>query len=560
MLRASARRTRGPGIPLAVMALALLAAACAGARTFVHPGIDCTRGDIERARAMVAAGREPWAASFAALKSCWTTDLGWRVPEYGVSLRTRECNGKLGVAGRRAHDLALMWRISDDERYARKAVDVLVASSRYENLDLAGTAPLDYGKVFLLCEAAELMRDYGGWRAEDKARFASMLRDRFYPVLKNGDPGRFGNQGLFALRAVQAMAIFLEDGRMYLRVWRYLLGLPHAPGDEPFATGPPVCDAMPFEVSPEMETFRLRGRRDDVRDYGYDEQLRHYIYANGQCQESSRDQGHVMAGLFMYVAIAEAFWSQGDDLYGALDRRLLRGLEWNLRYNLSDWEPSGFTDEEGEVTYANGLFYRARHRSGRWRSLSPSAKMRGCAGTEGAPRECALAHYGVRMGLGGAAVEWLARARDAMNSRSGGFETWGAAPNWHYEWSGWGSLVKRRTRWMAGDPPNGMHRIPCAVAAQDADVNQARRIEPSFTVASDKARECRLVVAYRSAGDAEVAFSCDGSQPVKVALPGSPRGKMAASRRLPVPAGASVVRWRLLSGGAGFRLVGFALE
>ena len=24
-----------------------------------------------------------------------------------------------------------------------------------------------------------------------------------------------------------------------------------------------------------------------------------------------------------------------------------------------------------------------------------------------------------------------------------GFETWGAAPNWYYEWAGWGTLMKR---------------------------------------------------------------------------------------------------------------------
>lgn len=33
-----------------------------------------------------------------------------------------------------------------------------------------------------------------------------------------------------------------------------------------------------------------------------------------------------------------------------------------------------------------------------------------------------------------------------------GCENWGVAPNWFYEWTGWGTLTKRLTPWMAGDP------------------------------------------------------------------------------------------------------------
>ena len=425
---------------------------------------------------------------------------------------------------------------------------------------MSGTAPLDYGKVFLLIEAAELMRDWAGWAASDKARFMRMLREKFYPILKNGDPARFGNQGLFAWRAALAMSIFLEDEKMYDRVWRYLNGLPHRPDDEPFVAGPPICDHDPIEVTDQMETFKLRGREDSVADYGYDEQLRYYIYANGQCQESSRDQAHVMAGLFMYVAIAEAFWIQGNDLYGALNNRILTGLEWSFRYNLSDWAPTGFTDEEKAATFGNGLFYRARHRSGRWRSLSLSSHLRGALGTEGAPRECAYAHYRVRMGMGEETVSWLKKGLDEMNGRHGGFETWGMPPNWFYEWSGWGTLIKRRTPWMSGDPVNGIHRVPCRIDARDCDVNRFRQIKPSYTLAADKAGEFELVVAYRSSKPAQVAFSCDKSKPLVVTLPPRPSGGSFKCGELLVPAGAPVMRYVVLSGENDIHMLGFQLD
>lgn len=427
----------------ALLLVLLSVCAAASARTFIHPGIDVSAADIARARRLVADSREPWKGCFEALRSSPYSRLDARPKPRGAELTTIRCNGTIGVDGRRAHDLALLYRLTDDVRYAQAAVRFLVANSRYARLDRGGTVLLDYGKVYLLVEAAELLRDFPGWAEEERLRFAAMLREVFYPVLKNGDPKRFGNQGLFAFRAVLAMAVYLEDGKMYDRVWRYLNGLPHRADDEPYPPGPPVADQL-LEETAFQRTYKWTACSDRVPDYGYDEQLRHYIYANGQCQESSRDQAHVMAGLFQYVAIAETFWLQGDDLYGALDCRLLLGLEWNLRYNFGDWEPTGFTSDEKAATFGNGLFYQVRHRSGRWQSLAPSPHLRPRFGGPGSPRECAYAHYRFDKKLPAERMAWLRKALERENAENGGFETWGAAPHWFYEWSGWGTLMKRR--------------------------------------------------------------------------------------------------------------------
>lgn len=425
------------------VALSLLLTLVVDARTFVHPGIDVSQADIDRARKLVAEGREPWASAFAALQaSGWSNpDIG--VSDHGTTLSTRQCNGTIGRDGRRAHDLALLYRLTDDERYATKAIEFLNANSHYADLDASGTGPLDFGKIYLLVEAAELLRTHPGWAKPDKVRFAKMLRDVFWPHLKNGDAGRFGNQGLFAYRGALAIAIFLNDEKKYDRIWRYLNGLPHREDDEPFVSGPPITDWKENETEFQRER-RLKGRDQLVADYGYDEQLRYYIYANGQCQESSRDQAHVMAGLFQYVAIAEAFWLQGDDLYSAFGYRILRGLEWNLRYNFGEGEPEGYTDVESEATFANKKFYRAKHRSGRWDSLKPNPWPGPNFGGPGAPRECAYAHYKYDVKAPEKNLVWLKKAIEQENAKNGGYEIWGAGPNWFYEWSGWGTLMKRR--------------------------------------------------------------------------------------------------------------------
>jgi len=137
-----------------------------------------------------------------------------------------------------------------------------------------------------------------------------------------------------------------------------------------------------------------------------------------------------------------------------------------------------------------------------------------------APRECAYAHYRVRMGLGEDAVTWLKKGLDEMNARSAsGGETWGAPPHWYYEWSGWGTLSSKEGRAYA------------------------------------------LTVGYRSSSAAEIAFSCDGSPAITVKLPANAtRGIVQSPCPLAVPAGASVIRWALVSGGPDFQLVGLQLK
>ena len=223
----------------------------------------------------------------------------------------------------------------------------------------------------------------------------------------------------------------------------------------------PISSDQPIHVSPTMIDYKLLQRKNDIQDYGYDEQLQYYIYPNGQCQESSRDQGHVLAGLHNYVAIAEMAWNQGDSLYSSLDNRLLLGLEWSYRYNLSSiqsykkqetpWEPTGLTKDMNEVTFDNGKYLQIKSRSGRWESVNISSHGRGDVAGTGGTREMALAHYAVRSGLPAEKYTWLQRYRDYMIERYG-CENWGVAPNWFYEWTGWGTLTKRLTPWMAGDP------------------------------------------------------------------------------------------------------------
>ena len=62
--------------------------------------------------------------------------------------------------------------------------------------------------------------------------------------------------------------------------------------------------------------------------------LPNYIAESGQSQEAGRDQQHVMLGVSCFADMAEVAWTQGDDLYGALDNRIMKGYEYIAKSNL----------------------------------------------------------------------------------------------------------------------------------------------------------------------------------------------------------------------------------
>ena len=478
-------------------------------RTFVHPGCSYTQGQLDRMKAMVEAKVEPYYTTYLNLKNSEHASLDRKVSDRGNQIKEGQFNGTVGIDGRCAHDLALLWHITGDRRYADKAVEYLNANNHYTNTSARGTGPLDNGKINLLIEAAELMRDYEGWAPEEQQKFKDMLTYpyysntedvfakyghwtddskngvTFYWNILNGDCGRFGNQGMFGMLAMLAMGVYLDNELIYERALRYVSGLPHLENDLPYPSGPAITGSRPTSADEYQKTYALEGRSNQIEDYGYDELLEYYFYPNGQCQESSRDQGHVLAGLHKYIEFAEIAWNQGDKFYSLHDNRLLKGIEFNYRYNLSSflsfpdqpepWEPSGYTTDWNEVTLDNNMYLQTRSRSGRWESIKPSPNQRGAISNVGS-RSSAYAHYLVRAGESDEDTKWLQRTHEYTLDKYG-YETSGTSPNWFYEWNGWGTLTKNLEKWMAGDPVkyqngvriSGIHTMPGTLDAADYD-------------------------------------------------------------------------------------------
>ena len=187
------------------------------------------------------------------------------------------------------------------ERDMRAALDLAKAGRTGEALDIINAyartlqgfdghdAPLCTIQGFDLVRAMTLLRDH------QTPEWAAMVRRAILPTVDKFEadsPYANGNWGAIVNRQRMACAIFLQDSTLYRQSVEYFL---HA------------------------------------NDNG---SLPRYISETGQCQETGRDQNHAQLGLEVLAETCEMAWEQGDDLYGALDNRLMKGLEYTARYNL----------------------------------------------------------------------------------------------------------------------------------------------------------------------------------------------------------------------------------
>ncbi|PWK21641.1 delta endotoxin-like protein [Arcicella aurantiaca] len=480
-----------------------------GQSTFIHPGISHKKSDLDRMKSMVAAGIEPWKSSYLSLASSQYASYNYSVR--GNSSTTQLINvstmsgfnyESIKFDGLAAHLNAIMWYITGDERHAQKAVEIFNAWSNITAIKTSGTRSLDAGRViWKMLEGAEIIKStYSGWSLADQNRFKAMLvypgystttvpttainneEVSFYWFMYNGDSGRHGNQGIFGMRGIAAMGIFLDNRVMYDRAIRYLKGLPHRADDLAYPSGPPINGATPTSASNEyLNVYSLSGFENTVEDYGYNELIANYVYENGQCQESARDQSHSLNGIGNILTIAEMAWNQGDDLYGFLDNRLLLGMEYSYRYNVSlnysypdqltPWEP----------TVASGEFFDRRERTGRWQSLKMNPTNEGMTATSRAVGfkfdkapigEMTLGHYRDRLGLTSDKYKWTQRAFD-ISTQELGYEGQG----FDVDYPGWGGLTFHRPNLCSGDPCSivdgkrvfAINQIPGTIEAENFD-------------------------------------------------------------------------------------------
>jgi hypothetical protein len=284
---------------------------------FIHPGLLHTEADFDRMQKKVAAGAEPWKSGWERLLANPHSSLGYKARPVDIVFRGNDKvhhqNYPLlynDVAA--AYACALRWRVSGDPAYAEKSVEIMNAwsgtlQSIEGNSDRYLAAGI-YGYEF--ANAAEIMRDYPGWKREDFARFQTMMLGIFYTMNHE-----------FLMR---------HNGA---KIDHYWCNWDASNMASMIAIGI-LCDRRP--IYDEAVDYYKHGQGNGAIEHAI---VRLFPGNLGQWQEAGRDQGHSMLGVGLLGAFCQMAWNQGDDLYGYDDNRFLAGAEYVAKYNLGQDVP-----------------------------------------------------------------------------------------------------------------------------------------------------------------------------------------------------------------------------
>ena len=307
-------------------------------RGFRHPGGLHTEADFVRIRQQLSEGNEKVITAYNKLKNAAYAQSS--AATYPVETIVR--GGGVGEnyinAARGAtiaYQNALRWKIDGSEAHARHAVNVLNQWARTTKAiggdsNYALAAGL-YGYQF--AQAAELMRDYEGWKSEDFEQFKRWMLDVWYPSCigflrgRNGTwensgkwwqaPGHYwSNWGLCNVLALVSMGVLCDDVYIYNQGMSYFKYDQVGTYTHPRTENPIKNDGLTEFLGNLVVTTTKSNL--ETGAYGH----------IGQMQESGRDIGHSAMALGLAIDIAKVGWNQGDDLFAYMNHRLAAGIEY----------------------------------------------------------------------------------------------------------------------------------------------------------------------------------------------------------------------------------------
>ncbi|MFJ3087096.1 alginate lyase family protein [Streptomyces sp. NPDC086838] len=318
--------------------------AAAAPAAFTHPGVLVSRPQLDFVRSRVQAGAQPW-------KSAYDQMMGSKYASLSRTAKPRavvECgsysNPNYGCTDERedaiaAYTLSLAWYITQDSRYAQKAIEIMDAWSAVIKDHTNSNAPLQTGWAGSSWpRAAEIIKyTYGSW--PNSGRFATMLRTVYLPKVINGSNSN-GNWELSMTEAAIGIAVFLEDRTSYDKAVAKFRG-----------RVPAYIYVSADGALPKAAPGSGLDTKDKIIKYWQGQST----FMDGLSQETCRDLTHTGYGLSAISHIAETSRIQGQDLYPEIAERLRHALGLHAKYQVGNPVPGNLCggslkDSLGPVT------------------------------------------------------------------------------------------------------------------------------------------------------------------------------------------------------------------
>ncbi|MEW1691776.1 alginate lyase family protein [Streptomyces sp. NPDC091265] len=320
------------------------AARAAAPAAFTHPGVLVSRPQLDFVRAKVQAGAQPWKSAFDQMMASKYASLTRTAKPRAVVECGSYSNPNYGCTDERedaiaAYTLSLAWYLTQDSRYATKAIGIMDAWSAVIKDHTNSNAPLQTGWAGSSWpRAAEIIKyTYSGW--PNAGRFSAMLRDVYLPKVINGSNSN-GNWELSMTEAAIGISVFLEDRTSYDKAVSKFRG-----------RVPAYIYLTSDGALPKTAPGSGLDTRDKIINYWQGQST----FMDGLSQETCRDLTHTGYGLSAISHIAETSRIQGQGLYPETAERLRQALGLHAKYQLGTAVPSSLCggslkDNLGPVT------------------------------------------------------------------------------------------------------------------------------------------------------------------------------------------------------------------
>lgn len=317
-------------------------------RGFIHPGGLHTQADFDRVKAQLAAKNTTVTKAWNKLKAAEYAQSSVQTSPVETIVRGGSGENYINAArgATMAYQNALRWKIGGTPANAMAAIRILMAWCN-KTRDISGNSDQClavglYGYQF--AQAAELVRDYEGWKPEDFEKFRQWMLTLWYPKAigflrtRNGTwensskwwqaPGHYwSNWGLCNVLCVMSIGVLCDNVQIYNE------GISFVKYDQVgnYTDPPTLYDA----IGPDGATVKAI-RNDGLTEFwgnlivtAADSELETGAYGQlGQMNESGRDTGHSSLALGLAVDIAKVAYNQGDDLFAYMNHRLAAGIEY----------------------------------------------------------------------------------------------------------------------------------------------------------------------------------------------------------------------------------------